>query len=135
MKKFFRDLIQFMLISYVVLSLFKGIVLPANPLYIFASLIILAIGMLMVSVILKFLTIKENFITTFLMSSLIGVGFFFLLDTFMTGFYIETYTFGGLDLGSLVLNSFEMTPILTMVLASVCASFLVSLLSVLEKTS
>lgn len=59
MKKFFRNLIQFLLISYVILGLFDGIVLPTNPLYVFATLLILSIGMLMVSVILKFLTIKK----------------------------------------------------------------------------
>ncbi|MDX9739045.1 MAG: hypothetical protein RBT33_01640 [Candidatus Dojkabacteria bacterium] len=135
MKKFIRNLIQFMLISYVILGLFDGIVLPTNPLYIFATLLILSIGMLMVSTILKFLTIKENFITTFVMSSLIVLGFFFLLDFFMTGFYIESSTFNGFDLGSLILNSMEMTPVVTMTVASVCASLLVSILSVLEKSS
>ena len=135
MKKFLRNLIQFMLISYVILGLFDGIVLPTNPLYIFATLLILSIGMLMVSAILKFLTIKENFITTLVMSSLIVLGFFFLLDFFMIGFYIESSTFNGFDLGSLILNSMEMTPVITMIVASVCASLLVSILSVLEKSS
>lgn len=135
MKKFFRNLIQFLLISYVILGLFDGIVLPTNPSYIFATVLVLSIGMLMVSVILKFLTIKENFITTFIMSSLIVLGFFFLLDFFMTGFYIENSTFNGLEMGSLIVNSMEMTPIITMIIASVCASFLVAILSVLEKSS
>ncbi len=135
MKNFFKHLIQFMLVSYLIFTLFKGIVLPVNSLYLVASLMILSIGMLMVSPILKFLTIKENFITTILMSSLICIGMFFLLDFFMTGFYIEAYTFEGLDLGSLIINSFEMTPVITMVFASVSASFLSSLLFVLEKSS
>lgn len=135
MKNFFKHLIQFMLVSYFIFTLFKGIVLPVNSLYLVASLMILSIGMLMVSPILKFLTIKENFITTILMSSLICIGMFFLLDFFMTGFYIEAYTFEGLDLGSLIINSFEMTPVITMVFASVSASFLSSLLFVLEKSS
>ena len=135
MKNFFKNLIQFMLVSYLILTLFKGIVLPINPLYLVASLMVLSIGMLMVSPILKFLTIKENFITTILMSSLILFGMFFLLDSFMTGFYIEAYTFEGMDLGSLIINSFEMTPLISMVFASVAASFLGSLLFVLEKSS
>ncbi len=135
MKKFFRNLIQFLLISYVILGLFDGIVLPTNPLYLFATLLVLSTGMLMVSVILKFLTIKENFLTTLVMSFLIVLGFFFLLDFFMTGFYIEDSTFNGFDLGSLILNSMDMTPTITMIVASICASFLVSTLSVLEKSS
>ena len=135
MKSFFMHLIQFMLVSYFILTLFKGIVMPVNPLYLVASLMVLSIGMLMVSPILRFLTIKENFITTILMSSLILLGMFFLLEFFMTGFYIEAYTFEGIDLGSLIINSFEMTPIISMVFASITASFLGSLLFVLEKSS
>lgn len=135
MKKFFRNLIQFLLISYVILGLFDGIVLPTNPLYLFATLLVLSTGMLMVSVILKFLTIKENFLTTLVMSFLIVLGFFFLLDFFMTGFYIEDSTFNGFELGNLIFNSMEMTPTVTMIVASICTSFLVSTLSVLEKSS
>jgi len=135
MAKFLKNLIQGMLISYVVFTLLKGIVLPINPVYIFASFLVFSIGMLMASPILKFLTVRENFITTFLMSALICIGFFFLLDSFMTGFYIETYTFEGLELGNLIINSFEMTPFITILIGSIFASFLGSLLSVLEKTS
>lgn len=135
MAKFLKNLIQYILISYVVFTVLKGIILPTNLLYIIASFLVLSIGMLMASPILKFLTVRENFVTIFLMSSLICIGFFFLLDSFMTGFYIETYTFEGLELGNILVNSFEMTPFITIVIGSIFASFLGSLLSVLEKTS
>jgi hypothetical protein len=135
MKKFIKNLVQFLLVSYLVVTLFEGIQLPENLVYVISSLVILSFGMLMASPIIKFLTIKENFITFFLMSSLILTGLFFLLDIFMTGFYIEAYTFEGMEMGTLIINSFEVVPILTMTLCSICSSFLGSLLYTLEKTS
>lgn len=135
MANFFKNLIQYMLVSYLVLTLFSGIRVPDSILYLIASLAILSIGMLLVSPVLKFLTVKENFLTTFILSSLICVGMFFLLDSFMTGFYIEPYQFSGMELNSIVINDFEMTPVFTIVSASITASFLGSLLFVLEKSS
>lgn len=135
MKKFFRNLIQFMLISYLVLTLFQGIEIPHDLSYTVASLLILSIGMLLVSPLLKFLTVKENFITTFILSVLVSIGMLFLLDSFMTGFFIQPSTFDGIQLGSVIINGFEMTTTITVVLASVVESFLGSLLFVLEKSS
>jgi len=135
MKKFIKNLIQFLLVSYLVLTLFKGIQLPENVVYVIASLVILSFGMLMASPIIKFLTIKENFITFFLMSSLLLTGLLFLLDIFMTGFHIVAYTFQGMEMGTLIINSFEVVPILTMALCALCSSFIGSLLYTLEKSS
>ncbi len=135
MKKFFLNLIQFMLVSYFVLNIVSGIALPSNWLYFIASIVVLSIGLLMVSPILGFLTIKENFITSFLMSTIISFGMVFLLDLFMTGFYIEVYTFEGLDLGNLVVNSFEMTPTVIALISGLLAGFVGTILSTLEKTS
>ena len=135
MANFFKNLIQYMLVSYLVLTLFSGIRVPDSIHYFIASLAILSIGMLLVSPVLKFLTVKENFLTTFILASLICVGMFFLLDSFMTGFYIEPYQFSGMELNSIVINDFEMKPVFTIVTASITASFLASLLFVLEKSS
>lgn len=134
MKKFLKNLIQFLLVFYLVLSLFKGVQLPESTIYIVATLFILSFGMLMSSPIINFLTIKENFITSFLMSTLILVGLMFLLNIFMTGFNIVEYTFEGLEMGTLVINSFEVVPVLTIVAVSVCSSFIGSLLYTLEKS-
>jgi hypothetical protein len=135
MRNFFKNLIQYMLVSYLVLNIFRGITLPESVLYFLGTLIVFSIGMLMASPVLKFLTVKENFITTLLMSSLISIAFLFLLNTFMPGVYIDTYVFEGLDLGSLVINTFEVIPIVTMIVVSLTAATISSLLTVLEKSS
>ncbi|OGC36440.1 hypothetical protein A2369_01495 [candidate division WS6 bacterium RIFOXYB1_FULL_33_15] len=135
MGNFIKKLIQFMLVAYLVLTAFKGIDTPDNILYLIASLFLFAMGIFLSVALLRFLTIRVNFLTTFVMSSLISFGIFFLLKEFMTGMFIETYTFEGLNAGSIIINSFEMTPILTMGAGAVIISFISSILNVLEKSS
>ncbi|KKP55226.1 MAG: hypothetical protein UR84_C0006G0003 [candidate division WS6 bacterium GW2011_GWD1_35_594] len=135
MGNFIKKLIQFMLVAYLVLTAFKGIDTPDNILYLIASLFLFAMGIFLSVALLRFLTIRVNFLTTFVMSSLISFGIFFLLKEFMTGMFIETYTFEGLNSGSIIINSFEMTPILTMGAGAVIISFISSILNVLEKSS
>ncbi len=135
MGNFIKKLIQFMLVAYLVLTAFKGIDTPDNILYLIASLFLFAMGIFLSVALLRFLTIRVNFLTTFVMSSLISFGIFFLLKEFMTGMFIETYTFEGLNSGSIIINSFEMTPILTMGAGAVIISFITSILNVLEKSS
>ncbi len=124
-----------MLVIYFVLTIFKGIVFPQSLVYILSTFSLFAIAVFLSSALLVFLTIKENFLTKFVMSSLLCFGVFYLIKIFMPGFQIEEYVFEGLDTGSLVINSFKVTEILTMVFGSVTYSLITSLLSVLEKSS
>ncbi|HNW23797.1 MAG TPA: hypothetical protein PKH06_03525, partial [Candidatus Dojkabacteria bacterium] len=91
MKKFLRNLIQYMLGGFLVLSLLRGVSIPTNGIYLIATLFIFAITVFLASAILNFLTIRENFITSFIMTLLLGVGAFFLIQQFMPGFNIEVY--------------------------------------------
>lgn len=135
MSMILKKLIQFLLVGYFIFNMFKGFVLPTNYLYLVAIFVIFAIAIFLSSIILGFLTIKENFITTFLMSTLLCIGVFFLMEGFMPGFEIEVYKFDGLNTGNLVINPFEVTKILTMVFASISYALSTSVLNVLEKTS
>lgn len=51
----------------------------------------------------------------------------------MVGFFVESYVFGGLDLGSMQVSSFEMVPILSIVAFSVISSFLCALYRELDE--
>ena len=135
MSKILKKLIQFLLVGYFIFNIFRGFVLPTNYAYLLAIFIFFAFAIFLSSIILGFLTIKENFITTFLMSTLLCIGVFFLMEGFMPGFEIEAYTFEGLDTGNLVINPFEVTKILTMVFASTSYALITSVLNVLEKSS
>jgi hypothetical protein len=83
---------------------------------------------------LDFLTIKVNFLTYFLMSGLITIGATFLLKIFMTGFFVESSYFSGLNLDFLLINDFEITPTLTIVLFSVLSAFISAIFYILEKS-
>lgn len=135
MKKFLRNLIQYMLGAFLVLSLLRGVSIPTNSIYLIATLVILAITVFLSSAILSFLTIRENFITSFIMTSLLGIGAFFLIQQFMPGFNIEEYTFEGINTGNLVIHPFTITVLITMVIGSLSNSFISSIFKVLEKTS
>ncbi len=135
MTKFLRNLIQYMLSAYFVLTVYKGITLPTNPVYLISSLLILSILVFLASAILNFLTIKVNLITNFLMTSLLCVGGFFLLQEFLPGFNIEEYAFEGINTGSLVIHPFPVTVLISMIMGSVTHSLICSTLKLLEKSS
>ncbi|HNW23610.1 MAG TPA: hypothetical protein PKH06_02505, partial [Candidatus Dojkabacteria bacterium] len=84
---------------------------------------------------INFLTIRENFITSFIMTLLLGVGTFFLIQQFMPGFNIEVYEFEGINTGNLVIHPFTITVLITMVIGSFSHSLISSIFKVLEKTS
>jgi hypothetical protein len=81
---------------------------------------------------LKFLTVKANFPTHFLMTALLLVGVFFLLKLFMTGLYINAYTFEGVTLGTIEIASFTVTPVITIISVSVLSSFISSIYKELD---
>lgn len=133
MKNFIKNVLLFMLISYFVLSILNGINIPSNPIYLLATLLIVSIGMLMTSPILNFLTIRENFITSFLMTFLISFGLLYLLQIFMVDFIIEEYVFNGVQLGSVIISSITMTPLISIGVGAFLASFFSATFSVLER--
>ena len=94
----------------------------------FATVIILALTLMVSSPLLHFLTIKVKFPTFFLMSSILLVGVMFLLKTFMTD-----YTFEQTDIGTLQINSFEVTSLISIIGFSVVTSLFAALYRVLDK--
>lgn len=127
MKNTLRLFFVYSLILFVVMQIFeRGILFPSEGIYLFATLFILALTIMVCAPLLHFLTIKSKFPTFFLMSSILLVGVMFLLKTFMTDFYIETYTFEQTDIGTLQINSFIVTPLISIIGFSVTASLFAS---------
>lgn len=135
MKKFFRNLFQYMLSAFLIISILRGVSIPSNWIYLVAILFIFGFAVFLSSAILNFLTIKENFLTDFIMISLVSLGVFFLIQEFMPGFNIEGYEFSGINTGNLIIHPFDVTVIITMVIGSLSFSFISSMFKVLEKTS
>lgn len=133
MKQFLKSLLANFFILFFVISLFKeGIILPETSLYLFATLIILTMTVLIASPLLKFLTIKRNFITHFIITALLLVGVFFLLKIFMTGLYINSYTFESLSVATVQISSFTVDPVLTIVSVSLLSSLICSIYEELD---
>ncbi|HRX43780.1 MAG TPA: hypothetical protein P5059_00815 [Candidatus Dojkabacteria bacterium] len=135
MKKFFRLLLQYILATYFVITIFKGVQLPSNYIYLIASLIAVSLSAFLSSTILNFLTIKENFITSLIMTTLLSFGVFFVLQEFMPGIKLIDYTFEGINSGKLLIHSFVVTPIISMGILGFTFSFLASLIKAFEKSS
>ncbi len=135
MKKFFRLLLQYILATYFVITIFKGVQLPSNYIYLIASLIAVSLSAFLSSTILNFLTIKENFITSLIMTTLLSFGVFFVLQEFMPGIKLIDYTFEGINSGKLLIHSFVVTPIISMGILGLTFSFLASLIKAFEKSS
>ena len=127
MKNFLKSLIAYFALIFLAVSLFdKGVVLPESGLYFAATLLILTLTVLIAEPFLKFLTVRVNFLTMFLMTSVLLIGIFFLLKIFMTGFYINEYTFEEMTLGTLKITNFVVKPTLTIISAALTSAFFCS---------
>jgi hypothetical protein len=133
MKEGIRNLLLYILIFYFVVSVFTGIVLPMNLLYVLATLVILSLAMMIAKPLLNFLTVKANFITLLLVGSLLVFSSMLLLESLMPGFGVENDIFAGVTFGSIVINDFEMSPMATMAGSSVLGAFLCSLFHELDR--
>ncbi len=119
-----------MLILYFFMSLFnQAYHLPESFLYLFVILLIGGIVLRGVCPFLNFLTVKCNFITFVLMGTILLGGILYVLKMFMVDFAIEEFVFQELKLGTLQINEFTFTPILSIV----CVSLLTSLLTGIYK--
>jgi hypothetical protein len=131
---YLKNLLLLLLVFFFTTTIFTGIVMPTITVYFIATLIVLSIGVMLTKPFLDFLTIKVNFLTYFLMSGLITIGATFLLKIFMTGFFVESSYFSGLNLDFLLINDFEITPTLTIVLFSALSAFISAIFYILEKS-
>jgi hypothetical protein len=66
------------------------------------------------------------------MSSILLVGVFFLLKIFMTGLYINSYTFAGIAGGAFEIASFTVTPTVTIIVVSVISALICSIYKELD---
>lgn len=127
MKENTRNFFVNILVIYFSLDLVgKSIHVPSRPAYLVITVVLLSLALIVAPSILKFLTVKCNFITFFLMSFVLLIGVFYLLKSFMTDFSIDEFRFGGSDLGSLSINSFVVTPLLSIASTSALISLLMS---------
>jgi uncharacterized membrane protein YvlD (DUF360 family) len=133
MGSYFKNLLLLLLVFFFTTTVFGGIVMPKIPIYLISTLIVLSMGIMLTKPFLDFLTIKINFLTYFLMSGIITVGITFLLKIFMTGFFVESSEFAGLNLDFLHVEGFQVNWIFTIILFAVLSAFISTVFYSLEK--
>lgn len=134
MVSYLKNLFILILIFFFSTTIFSGIVMPTITIYFILTLIILSMGIMLTKPLLKFLTIKINFLTYILMSTLITIGILFLLKIFMTGFFVESSQFLGINADFLQVNGFEMSPILTIIIFALVSCFISSVFYLMDKS-
>jgi hypothetical protein len=107
--------------------------MPMNLVYVLATLVILSLAMMIAKPLLSFLTVKVNFLTLFLVGSLLVFSAMLLLESLMPGFTVGNDTFTGVTFGSIVINDFEMTSMAVMAASSAIGASLCSLFYILDK--
>ncbi len=133
MKKGFFDLVLYTFSFVFVLLFFESVSLPSDPLYLFSSLIVIGLGIVFSKPLLNFLTVKVVFLTRLIAMTLISLVVFFLLETFVPGFFIENMVLKETEFGFLSLKSFEFDKIGVMVLLSLSTAFVSSLVKFLQE--
>ncbi|MDD4382097.1 MAG: hypothetical protein PHE21_02005 [Candidatus Dojkabacteria bacterium] len=135
MKNNVRLFFVYILIIFFVFGIFEqGIVLPSFGIYLVATVILLSLTLMVSTPLLNFLTVKAKFLTYFLMSSILMIGVLFLLKSLMTDFYINEYLFEGINIGTLEIKSFTVSPVVTICSYSIVTSLIASIYRELDKT-
>jgi hypothetical protein len=135
MRGYFKNLLLLLLIFFFTTTIFTGIVMPDIEIYFFLTLLVLSIGIMLTKPFLNFLTIKVNFLTYFLMSVLVIIGVSFLLKIFMTGFFVENSQFNGVNLDFLQINSFDISPLFTIIVFSILSALISTIFYSLDKSN
>lgn len=133
MGKILYSLLLNLIILSATFNFVDGVTLPTTLLYLVMAFFGLAVGLMLEKPALKFLTVSRNFLTSTLMSALILFGIMYLMDTVLPQIAFESMTFNGFDIGALTINSFELTKLTTMALASILAAGTASLLTALKR--
>ncbi len=113
MKKTIYSILLYILAFSFSMSFFNGVSLPNEPLYWLGTVIIFAAVVLLHRPVLKFMTVKINFVTFLLSAFLLSIGVFYALELIMPEFLIGVSSFEGLSVATIVAACF--------VYAAVCA--------------
>lgn len=135
MKKFFYSLFLSILIFITVDHSFSGLTLPTDILYRWGTLLALSFGVMLHKPILKFLTVKINFLTYFVTVFLLIAGVIYGLEIFIPNLYIESSSFEGFDMQVLTINAFNVSAFGTLLGFSMVSAIISGVLEFLKRSS
>lgn len=132
MRKTVYSILLYILVFSFTMSFFNGVSLPVDPIYWVATAITFAAVVMLHRPVLRFLTVKINFVTFLLSASLLSIGAFYILELFMPEFMVEASTFSGFNAGTVTVSAFEFTRLTTIIVSSLVFAALCALMESLK---
>lgn len=133
MKKILFSFLLNILIFSFVFSLFIGVRLPKDILYLIGVYSALSVGLMLQRPLLKFLTVKNNLLTYWLSSSIIALGVFYLLISFAPGLTIVDSVIAQTTFGPVTIHQIAMDKMLTMIVSVLLAGLISGIMEGLKK--
>lgn len=133
LKKYFYQIIISSMILYIVVDMIPGIIAPTQPLHWIMALGVFAASNLLVVQIIKFFTIPKNILTYWIASAVLGFGAFYIMSLFLPGITIEETPLEDASFGIISVETYTLSPILTMAVAGLVSGLLNAVLYWLEK--
>lgn len=125
-KRFLFNILLYMMIFSFVCMITKSIVLPVDTVYLFVSLLVVACSIMLYEPVLRFLTVKRNFLTQWVMSSVFVFISIYLLNSLMPMFTVQTFATKSEFL------QLALSGTMTMVFVSILTGFVCSLFTILK---
>lgn len=132
-KKYFYNLILNALVFNIVVTyLFDIIILPADFIYLTATLIIVGFSMSLAKPVLKFLTVKTSFWPLFVMTLVTVWAGLYALELLMPMFRVGQMTIGGNTIGIINISEVALNQFLTMGIVALFTGLVNSLVNLLK---
>lgn len=104
----------------------KAIVLPTDTVYLLVSLLVVAVAVMLFEPVLRFLTVRKNFLTQWVMSSLFVFVAIYLLNSLMPMFVVQGFA------TKTEFLQLALTGTMTIVFVSLLTGFVCSLFAILK---
>jgi len=132
---FLYNLIRFTLLFGFNTVLFKSFSLPVDVTYFLGATILFTITIILHKQILIFLTVRAVFLTRFIIISLLLAIIFFVMESILPGFTINSFTMKKFSLGIVEITSTEIPKYLALGLIATFDGLIASLMYTLNKKS
>lgn len=133
--KIIRSLLLYILIFSFAATMLSGVILPSsvfNWLLVMGSI---SFAVMIHKPILNFLTVRVNFITFWIITSILVFGALYILETFVPGLEFVSTTSKSLDLDVVTINTFVLNKTMTMVFFAVVGSGIAAIFDSINKAA
>ncbi|MBN1618250.1 phage holin family protein [Candidatus Dojkabacteria bacterium] len=126
-KSFLYNFILGAMIVFITFNILDGVQTSNNIVHWLLIYLVFCLANLLVKHTIKFLTLPTNFLSYFLIGSLLSFGAFYLMDIFLPGIKFGSTLVNPFSTGIFSINPFTLSPILTMLVAGIISGLFSSL--------